>query len=83
MMQLKEYLFYYKLNKQEFADKAGVHRLTIDNICHARIKTIKIDTYEKICKASDGKVKIEDLIEEIKGIDPCYRFNDNEKAKAN
>ena len=73
-MQLKEYLFYHKMNKQEFADKAGVHRLTIDNICHAKIKTIRIDTYEKIFKATEGKVKIEDLIEEIKGISPQYRY---------
>lgn len=69
-MQIKEYLFYYPMKRAEFAKKAGIHINTLNNICSGKFRTISTDVCEKIINASDGKVTLRDIMNEIKGIPP-------------
>lgn len=71
-MQVKEYLLYYKMTPQEFADFVGVHLNTIRSILNARHKSVRFDVYQKIIEKTEGKVTLEDLIKEVQGIDPIY-----------
>ena len=72
-MQIKEYLFYNRLSKAKFAELAGVHRQTIDNITTGRSKVFRSDVMVKIREATKGEVIYEDMLEEAQGIFPSYR----------
>lgn len=76
-MQIKEYLFYYRMTKQEFADMVGVHVQTIDNITNRRKKSLRTDICEKIVEGTKGKVTYEDLVNELKGLPPVYPLDQN------
>lgn len=78
-MQIREYLFYYKMTKQEFADMVGVHKQTIENITNRRHKSLRTDVCSKIVEGTKGKVSYEDLLNELRGIPPVYPLDGNAK----
>ncbi len=78
-MQIKEYLFYYRMTKKEFADMVGVHRQTIENITNRRHKSLRTDVCAKIVEGTKGKVTYEDLLNELRGIAPTYPKDEIEK----
>lgn len=71
-MQIKEYLFYYKVTQSEFADIVGVSRRTVVNLIHGKKKSIRSDVMRKIHEATNGKVTFEDMILESTGEAPVY-----------
>jgi DNA-binding XRE family transcriptional regulator len=60
-MKLEEYLYKRKLNSTELAEIAGVSRQTIDNIVKLGQEP-HFSTAEKLEKATEGFVKIDELV---------------------
>lgn len=75
-MQLKEYLFYMDLNIEEFANMAGLTRQSVANIINTspttKRKNIKIDTAIRIAEATNGKVSVNEIVQELNRVKPVH-----------
>lgn len=59
-MKLKEYLDYYGIKKQFFADKVGISITTLDKILKGNCHPHKL-TLESIERVTEGKVKVDEI----------------------
>lgn len=60
-MELFEYLFRYNISLIELAEKSGVHRDTISRVMKKK-KPCHKSTAEKISKATNGIVSVDELL---------------------
>lgn len=59
-MDLRQYLFKYKIKQYEAAKEIGVTQVVISNLCNGR-RNYSNDLCDRISKWSDGKIKPETL----------------------
>lgn len=71
-MQLKEYLFYNRIDIVDFSAKAGISRQLLSRIMNGKCLSFRKDNFEKIVKATDGLVTYQDIVDEAAGVFPTY-----------